>query len=76
MLFIRKIPGLIFTLYSLYLIIKGILYFIFSFKVYKLLGLNDKLSKEYEEKYMKLIDEFNLLFGFIALLFIIKILVF
>jgi hypothetical protein len=44
LLAIKNVQGLIFRFYSMYLITKGILHFIYIFKIYKLLGFGDKIT--------------------------------
>lgn len=73
LLFIKNVHGLIFRFYSMYLITKGILHFIYILKLYKLLGFSDKTNKELEERYVKFAFNSNIFGGILALIIIIKI---
>jgi len=73
LLVIKNIHGLIFRFYSKYLLTKGILYFIYVLKLYKILGFSDKINKELEERYIKFSFNSNIFGGILALFILIKI---
>jgi len=73
LLVIKNVNGLIFRFYSMYLITKGILHFIYILKLYKLFGFSDKTNEEIEERYRKFAFNSNIFGGVLALIIIVKI---
>lgn len=73
LLVVKNVHGFIFRFYSMYLITKGILHFIYILKLYKLLGFSDKTNEAIEERYKKFAFNSNIFGGIMSLIIIVKI---